>query len=308
MEESKKKMDKIQPPRRPILGGTKNGVRPQRYSYWRTGYAKLVPHDLDFWVKQAGEYHTDKPFFSDQLEHSEVDQFYYHLEGDGQVAYNTGVYKLSAGDLIIIPKGAQYTYETTSGAQLHWFGLSGSTRLLDRFDGVTRLSVGRNPLIETTFILMREVLILDRPGSALRAVSLVYELYSLIEQLEASAVDRDTAIYPDTVRIALSYMRENYIEPFSAEQVAQTCGVTASHLRALFQKWVGESPQKTHTRFRIEMAEKLLVDQHLSVAEVAHQIGYSDPYYFSRVFKKMTGHRPSRYRLIFGENEPKQSP
>lgn len=295
-------MDKIQPPRRPILGGTQNGIRPQRYSYWRTGYATQVPAQLDFWVEQAGEYHTDKPFFSDEVEKSELHQFYYHLEGAAQVTYDDGVYNLSAGDLIIIPKGAKYTYETTAGVRLHWFGLSGSTRLLDHFDCVTRLPVGRNQLIETTFILMREVLILDRPGSALRAISLVYELFSLIEQIEAPTGGSDTAIYPDTVRIALSHMRENYFEPFSADQVAKACGVTAPYLRSLFQKWVGESPHQTHTRFRIEMAERLLVSQDLSVAEVAFQIGYSDPYYFSRVFKKITGHRPSRYRQAFEEN------
>ncbi|MFK7803634.1 MAG: helix-turn-helix domain-containing protein [Anaerolineae bacterium] len=298
MEKSKTKMDKTQaqPLKRPILGGTKNGTRPQRYSYWRTGYAGPVPSILQFWVKQAGEYHTDKPFVSGDFEYSDVDQFYYHLEGEAKFKFEGGEYALQVGDLLLIPKGEAYLYETTEGVRLHWFCLSGRFSYLEQDKQVSRLSLGPNQLIESTFVLMREVLILNRPGSAMRAVSLVYELLSLIEAIQAP-LDKK-AIYPDAVRVAISYMREHYQETFVADQVAQACGVTAPHLRTLFQKWVGESPHQSHTRYRIERAEQLLLEQDLTVAEVGYQVGYSDPYYFSRVFKKLTGYRPSRYKTV----------
>ncbi|MEM8862455.1 MAG: AraC family ligand binding domain-containing protein, partial [Chloroflexota bacterium] len=178
-------MDKIELPRQPILGGTKNGARPQRYSYWRTGYASYVPPTLDFWVEQAGEYHTEKPFFTDEFEKSDLDQIYYHIDGDAKVTSVEGIYRLLPGDFVIIPKRSKYTYETPAGIRLHWFGIKGSMRLLDSYEDVTRLSVGRNRLIETIFIQLREVLILDRPGSALSAVSLVFELFSMLEQNQA---------------------------------------------------------------------------------------------------------------------------
>jgi two-component system response regulator YesN len=64
-------------------------------------------------------------------------------------------------------------------------------------------------------------------------------------------------------------------------------------LRALFEKWVGESPKQFHTRTRIEQAVRLLREQELPVSTVALQVGFSDVRHFSRVVKHVTGQRPS---------------
>lgn len=299
MEESKIKMDKTHPqrPLRPILGGTKNGTRPQRYSYWRVGYAAQVPSTLPFWVAQAGEYHCDKSFLAGSFEHGQHYQFYYHLAGEAEVAHKQGCFALHPGDLVLIPHNTPFTYVAQYGLRIHWFALSGAFSHLGREQQVLRLSLGQDPALEEVFVLLRETLILDQPGSALRAVSLVYELLALIEA-RRSAPTPQTA-YPDVVRVALSYIHEQYKRPFVAQELADFCGVSPAHLRFLFQKWVGESPQQSHTRRRIELAERLLTQQDLPIGEVAKRVGYADPYYFSRVFKKQTGVRPSQFRHSF---------
>ena len=279
---------------RPILGGTKNGERPQRYSYWRVGYAKTIPSQLDFWVAQAGEYHSEKCFLTNHFEHANYHQFYYQLKGEARMQVAKREYPIRPGDLLIIPQGSQFHYEATNGTRLHWFGVAGVCPLIRKEEGIKHIPLDHNPLIETPFILMRETLILSQAGSALRAVALFYELLSLIESLQSS--QQDNVIYPDAVQVALSYMREHYHEPYLAAQIARICGITPPHLRFLFQKWVGESPQQSHTRYRIEAAKQLLMMHGVSVREVAAQVGYADPYYFSRVFMKVTGLRPSRYR------------
>ena len=295
-------MDKmhVQHPLRPILGGTKNGSRLERYSYWRTGYANSTPPYLDFWVTQAGEYHSEKMFVTGNHEFSQCHQFYYHLAGVGEVTVANRSFTLSPGDLIIFPQGVSFSYYASKGIRLHWFAIEGTFPLINSYKGATRLSIGHNQLIATTFILMRETLIAEQPGNALRAVSLVYELFSLLEAVKSP--DGSEAVYPDTVRVGLTYIRENYQDPFSAKKLATICGVTAPHLRTLFQKWVGGTPHQYHTRQRIEMAERLLISQDLAVREVATQVGYADPYYFSRVFKKLTGMQPSRYRMSILSN------
>jgi len=47
---------------------------------------------------------------------------------------------------------------------------------------------------------------------------------------------------------------------------------------------------------RIESAKSLLISSHLSVSQISEQVGYPDPLYFSRVFKKSTGMSPKEYR------------
>ena len=68
--------------------------------------------------------------------------------------------------------------------------------------------------------------------------------------------------------------------------------VSQSHLRALFEKWLGESPKQYHTHYRIDQAKRLLCEQHLSIFEVAFQVGFTDARHFSRVFKQVIGVSP----------------
>jgi transcriptional regulator GlxA family with amidase domain len=101
--------------------------------------------------------------------------------------------------------------------------------------------------------------------------------------------------YPEVVRNAIIFLRENYAVPFDAAQTAAVVGLSQSHLRALFEKWLGESPKQYHTRCRIDQARRLLNEQRLPVAEVAFHVGFTDPHHFSRVFKQIMGVAPSHY-------------
>ena len=79
--------------------------------------------------------------------------------------------------------------------------------------------------------------------------------------------------------------------------IAQT-GYSSSYFRKLFKEVTGLSPIMYFNRMRIEYAKTLLrQDSTLSIKEIAASSGFPDPYYFSRVFKKITGYSPSDYLL-----------
>jgi two-component system response regulator YesN len=147
--------------------------------------------------------------------------------------------------------------------------------------------------IDTAFVQLRETLILRRPGYQLRAISIFYELVARIE--EVSGTSAPESAYPETVRNAIIFLRESYASPFSAAKTAAVVGLSASHLRALFEKWLGESPKRFHTRCRIDQAKRLLREQNLRVAEVAFHVGFRDAAHFSRIFKQVTGIAPNGY-------------
>ncbi len=296
-------MDKKQPAplKRPIMGGTKNGIRPKRYSYWRTGYAGNIPTTLQFWVTQAGEYHTDHKFFSDESEYASWHQFYYQQSGEGFLTTNDETSSILPGHLIIIPKGTIFTFHASDGIQIHWFAIEGECPLIETKQTASVYPLAPHQHIHSIFARLRETLLQEQPGNAFRAVALVYELFATLEAISSNK--QSESIYPETLRIALTFLNENYEQPYSSERLATHCRVSTPHLRSLFQKWVGESPHRTHQRYRIEKAERLLLSQDLSVREVAKQVGYSDPYYFSRVFKKMTGVSPSHYRATMTDQK-----
>ena len=101
--------------------------------------------------------------------------------------------------------------------------------------------------------------------------------------------------YPETVRNAIIFLRENFYAPYNAGQTAAAVGLSQSHLRALFEKWLGESPGRFHMRCRIDLAKRLLTQQRLSAIEVATHLGFADVHHFSRAFKRMSGLSPTQY-------------
>ena len=78
--------------------------------------------------------------------------------------------------------------------------------------------------------------------------------------------------------------------------LAARCGCDPDHFARLFRQRLGLPPQRYALRCRIDHARSLLRFGDLSVAEIAHRLGYSDPFLFSRQFKAITGSSPSDFR------------
>lgn len=98
------------------------------------------------------------------------------------------------------------------------------------------------------------------------------------------------------VRRAIAYIHRNFRRPMSRTDVAAACGVHPHYLSQLFAEQVGTSLWGYVNRYRVERAQQLLTDDALSVRTVAQQVGYSDPAYFSRVYRRYTGASPRRAR------------
>jgi len=281
-------------PNRPIAGGTTNNLGLRRYDYWRTGYGPRLLPELDFCVAQAGEYHCKPNYLTGNFEHTYQTQIFYHVSGEAVFDYVGGQAAVARGDLLIIPPYHTFTYRSRLGMKYHWFVLEGAWPRVLGDMGVQLRSLGYDAEIEAMLIELREVLILRKLGYPLRSIGVFYELMARVEEISGTSAVPESA-YPEVVRNAIIFLRENYAVPFDAAQTAAVVGLSQSHLRALFDKWLGESPKQFHTRCRIEQARRLLNEQRLPVVEVAFHVGFTDPHHFSRVFKQMMGVAPSHY-------------
>ena len=92
------------------------------------------------------------------------------------------------------------------------------------------------------------------------------------------------------------YMVRHLGEPLTLEQLAQEFDLSKSGLHALFQKHTGRSPMDFFLRLKMKEACKMLRSTSLRVYEVAQRLGYQDPYYFSRIFRKVVGISPKEYQ------------
>ncbi len=103
---------------------------------------------------------------------------------------------------------------------------------------------------------------------------------------------------------ALSLMEERLAEDLSLEAVAVAIGLSPSHLSRLLAKRTGMGFSDCLSRFRVERAKAYLAAGSTSVKEVALLVGFRDPAYFARVFKRFSGTSPAEYRSGIGPSSP----
>lgn len=115
------------------------------------------------------------------------------------------------------------------------------------------------------------------------------------EQIVQSALAlREDSKY-STVEQAQLYIESHVSQNLSLQNVARHVGISPSYLSVLFKEVTGETYIKYMTRFRIELAKKLLVAG-MKVGEVSEKVGYQTYRHFSEVFKKYTGLSPRQYK------------
>ncbi|GAA4862320.1 AraC family transcriptional regulator [Paenibacillus vulneris] len=106
---------------------------------------------------------------------------------------------------------------------------------------------------------------------------------------------KETSGIQQQIEQAIRWLTLQYHQPISIESMAQSLGYHRTHLSKMFKQQTGLSPMNFLLKIRMERAKLLLQDE-LTVEQVASSVGFSDPLYFSKQFKKWYGRSPSDYR------------
>ena len=101
--------------------------------------------------------------------------------------------------------------------------------------------------------------------------------------------------FPSVLNRAMYYVQGNYDKPLQLSDVADFCRISSGYLSRLFSEHLGLSFVDYLTSVRMKVAEELLIENRCSVKEIAYAVGYQDPNYFSRIFRKQKGITPTSY-------------
>ncbi len=101
--------------------------------------------------------------------------------------------------------------------------------------------------------------------------------------------------YSDRISNIVRYMDDNLTEPLDLDTLAERCNLSVSRFKHSFKEETGIPPSEYVNRKKVEKAQKLMKEHIRSVADVAYQLGFSSPAYFSTVFKQYLGYSPSDY-------------
>ena len=97
------------------------------------------------------------------------------------------------------------------------------------------------------------------------------------------------------IEIVKGYIEENYKENISLKQAADYIGISSFYLSKCFKKEEGINFKEYLIKMRMKRAKYLMREEHKTVQEAAHEVGYPDPSYFSKAFKKYVGISPTKF-------------
>lgn len=95
---------------------------------------------------------------------------------------------------------------------------------------------------------------------------------------------------------AKNFIYKNFDKDITLEDVAKEVCITPHYFSRLFKDETNENFIDFITSIRIEKAKDLLINSEYSIKEISYKIGYTDPNYFSRIFKKTTSYSPSEFK------------
>jgi len=102
--------------------------------------------------------------------------------------------------------------------------------------------------------------------------------------------------HKDVIFKSIDYIRKNYMRKITLYEVAACVYLSPSYFSKIFKQEIEMSFNTYLNHIRIEMSKKLLADPSIAIVDVANIVGFEDQSYFSKVFKKMTGQSPKKFR------------
>jgi len=115
--------------------------------------------------------------------------------------------------------------------------------------------------------------------------------FYLVELIENQSLSQE-----DRIGFIINYLRHNFMKNQNIDELSYMVNMSPCYFRKKFKNRTNCSPVQLITKFRIEMAKKLLISSNSTIVEIANKVGIEDEKYFSRIFKKIQGYSPSEFR------------
>lgn len=221
--------------------------------------------------------------------------------GKGWLETADGRFEVMPGDLLLLPKGSAHAYgaDTHSPWTIYWVHFDGSLSedFLRLLGGQPLRRIGVQPRLLGDF---EALLAVQRQGlNALPFIHAAHRLQAMLSSLAAlpARVNLKSGRVLD-IEAVQAVMREHLRGSLNLDELAAQFKLSRFHFAKTYRALTGHAPIQDFIQLKMALACRLLDRGDIEVRQVAEQLGYDDPYYFSRLFRKVVGMAPSHYRAL----------
>lgn len=261
-------------------------------TYFHTEFetdANIKNDTVPLQVNCVGVVGPDHSFFNRRIR---LDYYYiYVLQGQMVMEECT----LCPGDVMVIEPEHAYQYHSQGETSYLWVHYTGYEACAFTLSASLKLNEKQHIGIHKEIIdcfkkLFREFMINDGAAGQL-SVCILREILLLTGRYVGADKKNTMPL------LAMEYIHRYYKENIDIESLAQMEHMGCTTFRSVFKGHTGLSPNEYIITQRISEACRLLTQTSMSVSAIAAEVGYSDQYYFSRIFKKKVGMPPLKYRM-----------
>lgn len=237
-------------------------------------------------------------------------QLLYVASGKTHFYFGEEVREVTAGNMILFhPRQEQhYEYFAKDMPEVYWVHFTGSDvkNILKKYDIPLDDNVFYSGSSSTYAYLFKEMineLQTCRTGYQELLEMYLRQIFLLIQRSREEQRPSVSSRIQEEMDLARRYFNEHYNEDINIEEYAQSRNMSISWFQRNFKQLTTKSPMQYILTIRVNNAVTLLESTDYSMTEISTIIGYDNPLYFSRVFKKIKGVSPSDYRKSLAERK-----
>ena len=237
-------------------------------------------------------------------------QLLYVVSGKAHFYFDDAERIVTAGHMVLFqPRQEQhYEYFGTDKAEVYWVHFTGSNvkNILRRYDiplDTPVLYSGASAIYAYLFKEMINELQTCRTGYEELLAMYLRQILILVQRTRQEHRPSISTHIQEEMEYARRYFNEHYNEQISIEDYAQSRNMSVSWFQRSFKQIVNYSPMQYILTIRMNNAASLLESTDYSMAEISAIVGYDNPLYFSRLFKKQKGVSPSEYRKLVSQKD-----
>jgi AraC-like DNA-binding protein len=272
-------------------------------------YVISNPHpqqENDLLVLFAGESQTEP---AHQLGPKVYDYYLIHhvISGKGRFTAQGREFQLSAGDSFIIEPEQLVSYISDEEDPWYYRWIAFTGKQAAGLIASTGIPVSQ-PIIHTgqrrqaavLFRRFQQTFHQKQTGANLKANGYLHLLLAAYSEALAPASPLGVVPHTESERIvarAIHYLSTQYAEPITIEMMAESLGYNRAYLSRLFKKLTLVTPVTFLLKLRVDKARHLLRERlELTVEQIAASVGFQDPLYLSKQFRRWYGLSPTEYR------------